>query len=97
MTPTDDDEATGLAPWPGYSDESAQEREQRLDAKVTDAYLRGDLLYARAIAVAVAACEALARGDGAPTPLEESARSLVTKIGGYGEEWFGDTGGWTPK
>jgi hypothetical protein len=95
MAPSADDKA--LEPWPGYADESAAERAQRLELKVTDAYTRGDLLYAKALSVAVAACAALERGGGEPSDLETSARSLAGKIDAYGEDWFGDTGGWTPK
>jgi hypothetical protein len=84
-----------LDPWPGYDDQSAAERERVLELKVTDAYQRGDLLYAKALSVAVAALE----GAGGPdqTPLGEFALVQAEKIDGYGDEWFGDTGGWTPK
>ena len=90
MTPSDDQ----LEPWPGYAGASDEERAQLLELKVTDAYSRGDMLYAKALTVAVAACAAL---DGQSSDLEASARSLSGKIDSAGAKLFGDTGGWTPK
>ena len=71
-----------LDPWPGYADQSPDDRQRLLELKVTDAYQRGDLLYAKALSVAFA------------TSLSDQ---LGRRIDGFADDWFGDTGGWTPK
>jgi hypothetical protein len=86
-----------LDPWPGYSDQSESDRLTTLEHKVGEARRRGDLLYARAVSVAVAAVEALKRGDGQKNQLEEEAASLARKIDQYGESQLKEAGGWTPK
>ena len=84
-----------LDPWPGYADQSADDRQRLLELKVTDAYQRGDLLYAKALSVAVAAVEGA--GGEQPSDLGTFALSQAERIDGFADDWFGDTGGWTPK
>jgi hypothetical protein len=95
MTPPADDHT--LEPWPGYSAQSEDERTQTLEHKVGEARRRGDLLYALAVSAAVAAVEALQRGDGERTDLERTAVNLGRKIDEYGRTHLDDAGGWTPK
>jgi hypothetical protein len=82
-------------PWPGYSAQSGAQRLDTLEHKVGEARRRGDLLYARAVAVAVAAVEELKGGDG-DKELAKSALSLARKIDQYGQAHYGEAGGWTP-
>ena len=86
-----------LEPWPGYAKQSPEDRQERLRMKVSEARLRGDLLYAKALCVAVAATEALARGDGARAALETEAIKSAGTIDTYAKSLFKDAGGWTPK
>ncbi len=95
MTPPADDNT--LEPWPGYAAQTEEERLQTLEHKVGDSRRRGDLLYALAVSAAVAATEALARGDGERTDLERAAFNLGRKIHEYGTNHFEDAGSWTPK
>lgn len=95
MTPPDDDKT--LDPWPGYTAQGASDRLTTLEHKVGEARRRGDLLYARAVSVAVAAVEALKRGDGQQGELEGQALNLARKIDEYGESHLEEAGGWTPK
>ena len=95
MNPPDDDKT--LDPWPGYSAQSPEQRLDTLEHKVGEARRRGDLLYARAVSVAVAAVEALRRGDGQATDLESQASNLARKIDEYAEAHLEEAGGWTPK
>ena len=95
MTQPDDDKT--FDPWPGYSKQDESERRDTLEHKVGEARRRGDLLYARAVSVAVAAVEALRRGDGQATDLEVAAANLARKIHDYGEAQLKEAGGWTPK
>ena len=53
-----------LEPWPGYTKQDEAQRLDTLEHKVGEARRRGDLLYALAVSAAVAASEALERGDG---------------------------------
>jgi hypothetical protein len=93
MTPP----AQQLEPWPGYDGQTETERLDTLEHKVGEARRRGDLLYALAVSVAVASGEALRRGDGAPTQLEQAAENLARKLHEYGAAQLEDAGGWTPK
>ena len=86
-----------LEPWPGYTKQSEGERITTLEHKIGEARRRGDLLYALSICSAVAACEALERGDGDRTGVERTAASLGHEIDSYGKEHLKDAGGWTPK
>ena len=86
-----------LDPWPGYTKQTTEQREQTLEHKVGEARRRGDLLYAIAVCSAVAACEALERGDGQPSELERTAATVGNQIEQYGADHIGDAGGWTPK
>jgi hypothetical protein len=86
-----------LEPWPGYAKQSSEERQQRLAMKVSEARLRGDLLYAKAVCVAVAASEGLARGDGAAGDVEQAALKAAQTIDKHADSLFKDAGGWTPK
>jgi hypothetical protein len=88
--------AKPLEPWPGYAKQSAEDRQERLRWKLGEARLRGDLLYAKALSVAVAATEALARGDGERGPLETEAIKSADTIDKYGKSLYKDAGGWTP-
>lgn len=81
-------------PWPGYTDQSEAQRLDTLEHKVGEARRRGDLLYARAVAVAVAAVEELRGQD---KSLAEAALNLARKIAEYGEAHLEEAGGWTPK
>ena len=83
-----------LEPWPGYAAQSEDERLQTLEHKVGDSRRRGDLLYALAVSSAVAATEALARGDGERTNLERAAFDLGQEIHKDGPSHFES---WTPK
>jgi len=85
-----------LEPWPGYAKQSPEDRQERLRFKLAEARMRGDLLYAKALCVAVAATEALARGDGARGALETEAIKSAGTIDTYGKSLFKDAGGWTP-
>lgn len=84
-----------LEPWPGYAEMSESRREALLDYKVDEARLRWDLLYAHAVAAAVANYEALERADGAqPGKVEQAATThieTIAKMGGWG---FEEAGGW---
>ena len=86
-----------LEPWPGFTDQTPEQRLDTLEHKVGEARRRGDLLYAIAVCSAVAACEALERGDGEPGELERAAASVGQQTMDYGAEHLGDAGGWTPK
>ena len=83
-----------LEPWPGYAKQSAEDRQERLRMKVSEARLRGDLLYAKALCVAVAATEQLEGGDASLAGLAAKAAASVDK---NGTALFKDAGGWTPK
>jgi hypothetical protein len=85
-----------LEPWPGYAKQSPEDRQERLRMKVGEARMRGDLLYAKALCVAVAATEALARDGGDRGVLETEAINSAGKIDTYGKSLFKDAGGWTP-
>jgi hypothetical protein len=85
-------------PWPGYAEQSDDERIVTLEHKVGDARRRGDLLYAIAVCSAAAACEELERGGaGGETGVERVAKSLGAEIDKFGEKHLDDAGGWTPK
>jgi hypothetical protein len=86
-----------LEPWPGYTKQKEQERLDTLEHKVGEARRRGDLLYALAVSAAVAASEALERGDGDRSALERTALSLGRDIDAFGKKHLDDAGGWTPK
>ena len=47
--------------------------------------------------MAVAAVEAIRRGDGQQGDLEGQALNLARKIDEYGESHLEEAGGWTPK
>jgi hypothetical protein len=93
MTPPDG-AGNGLEPWPGYAKQDDEARRARFAIKVSEARLRGDLLYAKALCVAVAATEQLAGNDDG---LAAEARKAAATIDQYGAELFKDAGGWTPK
>ena len=83
-----------LEPWPGYAKQSPEERSARFALKVSEARLRGDLLYAKALCVAVAATEALAgRDDGVGAEATKAGQTIDK----YGASLFKEAGGWTPK
>ena len=85
-----------LEPWPGYAKQTPEDRQERLRFKLSEARMRGDLLYAKALCVAVAATEQIARGDGERTALETEAIKSANTIDTYGKSLFKDAGGWTP-
>ena len=85
-----------LEPWPGYAKQTPEDRQERLRFKLAEARLRGDLLYAKALCVAVAATEEIARADGQRGPLETEAIKAAGTIDNYGKSLFKDAGGWTP-
>jgi hypothetical protein len=89
--------AYAIEPWPGYSAQKDRPRIATLQHKIGEARRRGDLLYALAICSAVAACEALERGEGEPNAVERTAASLGREIDSYGKQHLEDAGGWTPK
>ena len=86
-----------LEPWPGFKKLPVEDRQALFEQKVIDARLRGDLLYAIALSVAVAATEELARGDGEPSLLEQAARKAAKAIDENGPALVKEAGGWTPK
>jgi hypothetical protein len=86
-----------LEPWPGFKKLSVEDRRTVFEQKVIDARLRGDLLYAVALSVAVAATEQLARGGDDPTELEQTARKAAKAIDENGPALVKEAGGWTPK
>jgi hypothetical protein len=70
-----------VRPWPGYEDLSESRRKELLEFKIDDALLRWDLLYAHAVASAVANYEALQRGDGVqPNDVERAADQKFDEI-----------------
>jgi hypothetical protein len=72
---------TPVEPWPGYADASESDRLARLHFKVDEARLRSDLLYAHAVAAAVANYESLARdGASAAGELEKAAGDHLAEI-----------------
>jgi hypothetical protein len=83
-----------VPPWPGYDDMTESRRKELLDLKVDEARLRWDLLYAQAVASAVASYEALQRGAGAqPNEVEQAAEEqleIINKAAGWG---FSDEAG----
>ncbi len=83
-----------LEPWPGYGKLDPETRSARFELKVSEARLRGDLLYAKALCVAVAATE---EQSGDQDGLGAAARKAVQSIDKYGAALFKDAGGWTPK
>jgi hypothetical protein len=83
-----------LEPWPGYAKLSEEDRSERFHMKVSEARLRGDLLYAKALCVAVAATEAL---EGREDGLAAEARKSAQSIDKFGAALFKEAGGWTPK
>lgn len=86
-----------LEPWPGFKKLPVEDRRTVFEQKLIDARLRGDLLYATALSVAVAATEQLARGNGDPTELETAARKGLKAIDENGPALVREAGGWTPK
>jgi hypothetical protein len=78
MTPPAVDDM--IEPWPGYAAQNEDERVQTLEHKVGEARRREDLLYALAVCVAVAALEALARGDGSSRNSERTALNLPSSM-----------------
>jgi hypothetical protein len=84
-------------PWPGYTEQTDEQRLDTLEHKIGEARRRGDLLYGIAVCSAVAACEALRRGDGEVGDLERTATTVGNQIHDYGADHIGDAGGWTPK
>jgi hypothetical protein len=85
-----------LEPWPGYAKQTPEDRQERLRFKVSEARMRGDLLYAKALCVAVAATEQIARGEDARGALETEAIKSAGTIDTYAKSLFKDAGGWTP-
>lgn len=85
-----------LEPWPGYTQQSEDERIDTLGHKIGEARRRGDFLYALAVCSAVTSCAALERGDGDPGAVERTAASLGHDIDSYGKKKLDDAGGWTP-
>jgi len=83
-----------LEPWPGYAKLDPETRSARFEFKVSEARLRGDLLYAKALCVAVAATEEL---GGDQDGLGAAARKSLQSIDKYGAALFKEAGGWTPK
>ena len=83
-------------PWPGYTKQEPHERLDTLEHKIGDARRRGDLLYARAVAIAVAAVEQL-KGDKRDADLADSALNWARIIDEHGKQHLEDAGGWTPK
>ena len=83
-----------VPPWPGYDDMSDSRKKELLDFKVDEARLRWDLLYAQAVASAVASYEALLRGgQGQPNEVEQAAEEqleIINKAAGWG---FSDEAG----
>ena len=70
-----------VEPWPGYADLSEKRRKALMEFKIDEARLRWDMLYAQAIAAAVANYETLERADGAqPGEVETAAEEYVEKI-----------------
>jgi hypothetical protein len=86
-----------LEPWPGFKKLPVADRQTVFEQKVIDARLRGDLLYAIALSVAVATTEELERGDGDSTELERAARKAIKAIDENGPALVKEAGGWTPK
>ena len=82
MTPPEADRAR--EPWPGYADESREERAAKLKFKVQEARGRGDRLYAQAVAAAVANYEALQREGDERSETEDEARAHFDDVGGWG-------------
>ena len=85
-----------VEPWAGYADMSKKRRKALMEFKIDEARLRWDLLYAQAVAAAVANYEALERTDGEQAgEVEKAAEEYIGKIEKAGAAGFGDeAGGW---